>query len=476
MVSRYNAGDLNIANGKSSIYSLQKLRAFGCPRWWQALARSALLAFIMVPSGLCQTAKPAPRPHISSILNPVNRRLPKWLRFSGEFRDRAEGRTAFNFVPDTGDGYDLTRFRLNLELAPKGWLRFYVQAQDAQAAGIDSTKLNSTLKDNFDLRQGYAELDVGPQDRMRLRVGRQELNFGAQRLVGSFDWSNTARSFDAARLTLAWTRARVDVFASSVVNIRMTSPDKTQPGVNLYGIYGSLTDDSHRTTLQPYVFWKTNPHVVSKEGQTGDEDLVALGFRWTERWPDHFDSAMEMVRQTGNFSNEAIGAWAGYWIAGYTFAGMPLRPRLSIEYDYASGDEGPRDSKVGTFDQFYPTNHSYYGITDQVGWRNMRATRMGADFSPHRKVKVNFDYYFFWLASRYDGLYSAGGNLAVKVPLTGALHTDVGEEADVFLSYVIAPELTLGAGFGHLFPGRFLKENSPGSGTSFPYLSAAYRF
>jgi hypothetical protein len=447
----------------------------GCRRWWQA-AGAALLAFTICPAGICQTAKSAPPANVPSILEPLNSRLPKWLRFSGEFRDRAEGRTAFDFVPDSGDGYDLTRFRLNLEFTPKKWLRFFVQSQDAQAPGINSANLNNTLKNNFDLRQGYAEVDVGPQDRVRFRVGRQELNFGAQRLVGSFDWGNTSRSYDAARLTLAWSRASVDVFASSPVNIRMTSPDKRQPGVNLYGIYGSLSNGSQRTTLQPYFFWKTNPRVTSEEGQPGDEDLFTLGFRWIGTWPAHFDTQMEMARQTGSYSNDSIAAWAGYWIGGYTLADLAFTPRFSVEYDYATGNNHPRDGEVNTFDQLYPTNHAYYGITDQVGWRNLSALRTGTDFSPHRKIKAHIDYYFFWLASAQDGLYNAGGALVVKPPPGGALHTDVGQEFDAFLSYAFAPQLTFGAGFGHLFPGRFLKENSPGSGTSYPYVFATYRF
>lgn len=445
-------------------------------RWWQVLAGTAVLAFLACPAGLCQAAKPTPSAKVPSILTSLNRQLPEWLHFSGEFRDRAEGRTTFNFAPNSGDGYDLTRFRLNLEFTPKKWLRFFVQGQDAQAPGIESANLNSTLKDNFDLRLGYAEIDAGAQDRVRLRVGRQELNFGAQRLVGSFDWSNTARSYDAARLTLTWSRASVDVFASSVVNIRMTSPDKGQPGVNLYGIYGSLSSGSRHTTLQPYIFWKTNPRVISEEGQPGDEDLFTLGFRWVQTWPAHFDTSMEMARQTGSYSNDSIAAWAGYWIGGYTLAHLPLTPRFSLEYDYATGNTRPGDGEVNTFDQLYPTNHAYYGITDQVGWRNLRAVRMGTDFLPHRKIKGDFDFYFFWLASRYDGLYNAGGALVVKAPAGGALHTDVGQEVDVFMSYAFAPQLTFGAGFGHLFPGRFLKENSPGSGTSFPYLFATYHF
>lgn len=425
-----------------------------------------------------QAAKPASqtKAEMASPLSVINRSLPKWLRFSGEFRDRVEGRSAFGFRSGVNDGYDLTRLRLNMELAPNKWLRGFVQAQDARASGIDSSRVNPTLKDIFDLRQAYVELKSGEKGRLSLRVGRQELNFGVQRLIGALDWGNTSRTFDAARLAFTWKQARVDVFASSVVKIKASQFDNRVGGENFYGIYGSFSNAVPAATLEPYLLWKTLPHVRSEEGRAGDADIFTLGVRWAGKLPAGFDYALEMARQGGHFSSDDVSSWAGYWIAGYAPPKVALKPHFSIEYDYASGDNRRGDGEVGTFDQLFPTNHAYYGIADQVGWRNIRDLRSGVDFQPLSKVKANFDFHFFWLASARDGLYNAGGALVVRPPATGAAHTDVGREADVYLTYTPLLQITLGAGFGHLFPDRFLKENSPGSGTSFPYVFLTYRF
>jgi len=418
----------------------------------------------------------APGAQAPSPLYYLNQALPSWLRFSGEFRDRAEGRTAYGFKAGIDDAYDLTRFRLNLEVAPKKWARVFVQGQDARALGIDPSHLNSTLKDALDLRQAYLEFKAGDKNGVSLRVGRQELIFGAERLVGALDWSNTARSFDAVRLGLTQGRAHVDIIAASVVAINMVSFNKHIPGQNLYGTYASFTDVVPKSTVQPYFLWKTLPHVKSEEGTPGRADIYTAGFRWVGSLPAGFDYAAEMAKQMGHYSNDDIVAWAGYWIIGYTVPGVPLEPRLSVEYDYATGDKAQGDGRIGTFDQLYPTNHSYYGIVDMEGWRNLRDFRSGINLVPHHKVKLTFDYNWFWLASAHDGLYNAAGVLIVKPPASGALHTDVGSEADIIFSYSPFPQVIIGSGFGHLFPGRFLKENSPGSGTSFPYGFLTYRF
>jgi len=62
----------------------------------------------------------------------------------------------------------------------------------------------------------------------------------------------------------------------------------------------------------------------------------------------------------------------------------------------------------------------------------------------------------------------------VRSPAGGAASAFIGREVDVTLAYKPAANVTVGGGVGHLFPGAFLKQNSPGSGTSFPFLFCNY--
>ncbi len=441
---------------------------------WSVLI--ALAAVLAGASATAQTAGPqqGDKKAEASPLRHVNQSLPQWIRLSGEFRNRIEGRTSFGFQPGTEDGYDLTRLRLNLEILPRKWIRGFVQAQDSRAHAIEPSHVSPALKDIVDLRQAYVEL--GTDEKLRLRGGRQELKFGTERLIGAFDWSNTSRTFDGARFTINGKRIGVDVFALTVVNIYTNRFDKPRPGENFYGVYGSLNDVLPHATLEPYVLWKTLPHVQSETGQPGDADIVTVGLRWVGKLPSGFDYALEAARQEGHFSTDDFSAWAGYGIVGYSPPKFALKPRVSLEYDYASGDRARGDGKVETFDQLYPTNHAYYGIADQVGWPNIRDLRVGVDVKPLAKTKVAFDYHFFRLASGQDGLYNAAGALVVRPPAGGAAHLDVGREADIYLTWTPLRQVAVGGGFGHLFPGRFLKENSAGSGTSFPYAFLTYSF
>lgn len=405
----------------------------------------------------------------------VNRQMPTWVRLSGEYRVRFEGRTAFGYRAGSNDAYTLGRLRLTLDAAPSRHLRFVVQAQDSRVAAILPSRANASFKNSIDVRLASLQVGSTGDHGAKLQVGRLELSYGSQRLIGEANWGNTARSFDAVRLIIDGSAARVDLFASSVVVIDPTNLDKRRGGENLHGIYGSLVKLAPGLTVEPYFLWRTRPLVVSEGGTLGDADVFTGGVRLAARLPGGLDFSAELVRQGGHSSADRIAAGAFYVIAGYT-TGLPTRPRFSVEADYASGDRARGDGVAGTFDHLYPTNHSYYGIADQVGWRNMRAARAGVDCQPWPKLTVALNLNWFWLVTRNDGLYNASGTLTVPAPPGGARSAYVGNELDVLAAFAPNKTVTLGAGFGHLFPGRFLKEASPGSGTSFPYAFVTYAF
>ncbi|MBI1790704.1 MAG: alginate export family protein [Acidobacteria bacterium] len=398
----------------------------------------------------------------------------KWLRLGVEYRVRVEGRTAFGYRPGADDAYALSRLRLNIELKPTPWLQMYVQGQDSRVGWIDPARVGPLFKDTIDLRQAYLYVRNGEKGRFGLRVGRQELNFGVQRLVGPLDWTNTARSFDAARLEIGGKNARADIFAASVVRIDPTHFDKRRPGENFHGIYSTFLKAVPESVLEPYLFYKTNPRVAG-----GSLGLYTAGARLVSKPGSKklygLDYSAEAARQWGHSGSSGVGAWAGYGIAGYTLSPVRWTPRFSAEYSYASGDRYPRDGKIGTFDNLYPTNHLFYGLADLVAWQNIHNPRLGLDLKPHKKMKVVVDHHWFWLASRYDHLYNAGLGIAVRAPQGGALHRDIGREADLTCVYTLSPRGSFGAGIGHLFPGRFLKENTPGSSTTFPYVFASFK-
>jgi hypothetical protein len=354
-------------------------------------------------------------------------------------------------------------------------MRFQFQAQDAQAFWRNTKPDGPPFEDTIDMRQAYIEFGKAESPSVLLRVGRQELVFGEQRLIGHLNWTNTARSFDAARLTLQRGNYKVDVFSASVVNLREGTANKSSGGNALHGAYGSITKVIPNATLEPFAFWRLARGTKTEAGLPGNTGRWVYGFRFVGKLPANFDYNVEMAGQSGSIGVDDIRAMASHAALGYTLAGIKNKPRLVAEYNYATGDNTPGDGVQETFDQLYPTGHDKLGLGDQVGWKNIHDVRAAIEYKATSKITLTGAYHSWWLASRTDALYNAAGASIVKVS-DGSAGRHVGQEADIQMTYALNAATSIGAGYANIFPGTFLKNATPGKQYRLPYVMLTYSF
>lgn len=405
----------------------------------------------------------------------INQALPSWLTFNGEIRLRGEGFTGAGFKPNDDDSYLLTRLQLSLKVEATKWLRFFIMGQDSHVLGESFVKPVSPYQDEMDLRFAYVELGDTDKGKFGVRLGRQDLAFGEQRLVGTANWLNTPHSFDGARATFRSDAYQVDVFAACLVRIRPSQFDECTPGNDIYGLYNVFSKIVPHSKIEPYFFWRRQSGLKNDEAVVSDLHEGTIGVRWAGKNPDGFDYGLEMARQFGSLGTDTIGAWAGHWLAGYTFNKARFTPRAFAEYNYASGQSSSTDGHRGTFDQLYPSAHDLYGLDDQVGWKNIRHIRTGLEIRPKPVWSLGVRYNSYWLANPNDALYAASSAVVAKSS-TGADGTFVGQELDFVTMYKFLKQASFSAGLGHLFPGTFLKNTTPGVSYTYPYGMLTYDF
>lgn len=406
--------------------------------------------------------------------NRLNDTLPKWLRVRGEFRERFEGFSNAGFVEGRDDAYALSRFRFNATVTPSAMLSFQVQAQDARVADKTIGPTGAPFKGTFDLRMAFADIGSakGP---LVVRVGRQELVYGEQRLLGHVSWLNTARTFDGVKAMVKTKKISVDAFATSLVRIMDKEFDKSGNGNMFLGAYASTGAVVPKSTLEPFVFFRGDRNIRTETGSTGALRVATLGTRWVGRLPAGLDYGVEMAAQTGSVGSDDVRAWGGHWQLRETF---PVRTKVALtaEYNYGSGDKDPTDGTRGTFDQLYPTPHDKYGLADQFGWKNLHHLRAGFDITPFKGWPVMTNYHTWWLAEARDGLYAASSAVFLRAPAGGAPNRHIGHEIDVQVMRTITPQLQVAGGYAHIFTGPFLKQVTPGKSYSAPYIMATYVF
>ncbi|MFL5543617.1 MAG: alginate export family protein [Gemmatimonadaceae bacterium] len=402
------------------------------------------------------------------------RTFPSWLDVGGQLRARAEAVNNAGFSSNNSDQYVLTRVLLSARVRPSRNTSLFVEGMDARGPWKNKTPVGAPFRDHADLRQLYLQLGAENSGAM-VRAGRLELAFGDGRLVGSLPWANTARTFDGARATTAGSGYRVDAFAASVVKVDQDRFDKTLPGNNFYGVYGSITKLAPRIAVEPFLFWRRQSGLTNEAGARGTMNFGTLGVRANGKLVRRLDYDLQLAGQNGKLADESIRAWAAHGLVGYSITSLKLTPRLFAEYNHASGDENPTDNRKGTFDQLYPTAHDKYGLTDLVGWQNMRHARGGFDLTIAKGWSATTRYSRYWLADAHDALYNGGGAVLARSP-TGVAGKDVGHEWDLIASGKLRPSLGVSAGVGYFTPGTFLESTTPGKPYTSPYAMLTYDF
>jgi hypothetical protein len=407
----------------------------------------------------------------------------------------------------TDDNWALQRFRLGLMLKPADWLKIYAQTQDSREWLSDRPDIPGVLgaegDDPFDLRQGYIEIGNTKEIPWGIKVGRQILSYGDERLIGAFDWNNIGRTFDAVKLSYKAPTWWVDAFTSTVVTPHregynqsdFLNGNETEREQVFSGIYFSTSALDFQTTdlyalhlHEEQVFTSSNfvtlgLRVKSKPGYFADAPPAGYSKDGKTMLPPAapkpvgFDYDAELAFQTGEVRDRDHTAFAAHAGLGYTLDHSWL-PRFGVAYNYGSGDGDPTDDDSETFQNLFPTNHKFYGQMDVFSWQNMHDLEVAVKFNPAKKVTVKAEYHAFWLATTDDVWYRANGTTAVR-PLTPAARNAsnyAGSEVDLTVNYAATKWLTVEAGYSHFFAGDYLADTGASDDADFGYVQAIIAF
>ncbi len=421
-------------------------------------------------------------------------------RLRYEFRDN-------NFDFNSGassvtDGsFLLQRARIGLKFQPISWLTFYAQAQSSIEVSRRPGPPGAAAAegdDYIDLYQGFVEIGDLREFPLSAKIGRQAMNYGEQRLIGSFDWNNLGRTFDAARLRFENESVRVDLFASSVVLVRHDTVNfsdvfnwsDTGREMVFSGIYAtSKTVPAH--TIDMYALWlsqargnNTNfapllglPPAGSQGGnRNAPTNFGTFGFRIQAdpKQLSGFEYDIEAAAQFGQVAGLDLAAFALHSGIGYT-ADLPWEPRLYLQYNFASGDNNPGDGRTTTFQNLFPTNHKFYGYMDLFSWQNLHNTSATFTIKPFRQLTLGADLHFFWLATTNDAWYRANG-LSRARPITPSADPFVGTELDLTFTWKPVNYLALHGGYSLFLPGGYVRDTGAADVANFVYLQAQFNF
>lgn len=382
------------------------------------------------------------------------------LEIAGQIRIRSENDNR-DFNNDTKEiDMTLLRTRLNLNFSYSDKVIAFAQLQDSRTFGEEDTSgVTGTLKSmrNVDLHQGYIQINRLFFPWLNYKIGRMELSYGAERLIGTNPWSNVGRAFNGNVATLTFKSVQIDLI-DVILYESFQAPDTAfgDGDQTLNAVWLKLnTNKSYE--FEAYVI-NDRDEEINNEDDTRIERST-IGARFKNKF-GNFNVETEINLQAGKdaFTRDILAYYASGNF-GYRFQSK-IQPGLTLGIDYLSGDK-PSTEKYECFNTLYPAKHRYFGYMDYFTDIPKHTKNLGltdimakATISPIKTMSLKTDFHLFRLSQN-------------AILNDGSSSRDLGVEIDLTFSYDYLKNVNFSLGASGFIPGKVFKEWKKGDDPSF---------
>ncbi len=370
--------------------------------------------------------------------------------YSGEFRLRNQNR---EFTFSNADRRNLIemRARANFNVKLDNNLSFYLSPQATKNYGElisetndESDSVHNSSGDRYHTGVTIFEAYIFSQkESFAYKLGRQQLNYGDNVVLGRRNWTAGGLSFDAAKFMINIGEGQLDLAYAKISEGSDTT--NATDDADLVILYYQILKRKD-LNLDLYALHNNERHVL---------ETYTYGLRLKGEW-NNITYRTENILQTHqqpDRSEHNIEAEVGYKFTSdlSTYAG----------WMQASTN----------FDQLYTNRHAWNGIIDVVGRRNLESIFAGANYKLNDDWKLNFKWMNFKQKATGLGAY----NQAVSGQLSGnKQNDDIGNEFDLLVSYNSSKYETIKLGASLFSHGDYFQNNIDPS--TFFYLEYLLKF
>ena len=312
-----------------------------------------------------------------------------------------------------------------------GYLRDNLELKAAvQHTGFWGDEDVKNPKGKVALNEAWAKLKFG--NGFFTQIGRQQLSYDDERILGTLEWHVSGNWHDAIRLGYENKHNKLHL-------ILAYNQSKANPG----SYYTGPMDYRDMQTLWYHHQAETVPFDISliamnlgrKDAENGNGKanyMQTFGTDITFK-PAAFDIHAALYYQTGK---DATGTKHSAWLTS-TKVGYQINPIWGVNagYDYRSGNDG--SDKIKAFDQLYGSHHLFNGTMDYflqnvpLGLHDVQA---GITCKPSARTNMKLDYHYFAAAEK-----ATNGKKSL------------GHEIDLQFTTKLAKDVTLMAGYSSMF-------------------------
>jgi hypothetical protein len=350
-------------------------------------------------------------------------------------------------------------------------LKFGVTAQDVRVWGQDVSTINRTTSQDLNglmLHEAWADIqltDTSFKSKiLSFKIGRQELVYDDQRLLGNLDWLQQGRRHDAAVLkyeTKNWMLHFGSAFNQNKENASGTVYSSTPAGN-----YLATTNGGNMYKSLEYFY-------AGRKLKKGNASFLLLADQFSRFHNDSITSLKVFETNTWsrattgfffvNSFNKLTAAASAYYQFGQTAIGQKLYAELlsaSLSYalskkiasglgvDYYSG--GNNGTTSHAFDPLYGTPHKFAGLIDYYYAANSFGKNGLVDYYLRSKYKASEKFILSLDLHQFES--------AASVP--GYSSKNLGQEIDLIGNYALTKQIGFEAGYAHYFVTSLLTSSS----------------
>jgi hypothetical protein len=401
---------------------------------------------------------------------------------------------------DNNNSYHLTRVMPRVGYTAKMW-NFLVEGRssysfdDERFAPAAAGKGLAERDGPMDIHQAFLFIGNHKEFPVSLTIGRQELVYGDQRLVGHLRWNNNARTFDALKVRWQNSLFGVDVFTGGLVYNDHNNLNESNSQDRFSGAYFNFPRLAKNEIVEAFIYARNVERGIATDNWSGvsapfrfpgAQDLYTAGFRVRSKPLAYgaWDYGVELMHQFGNRTTVAPAAtvtaalaaprlnqdaYAAVLQGGYTWTEHSWQPRFGILYSYASGDKNSADGSSETFQNLFATTHLHYGYMDLNSLQNLHDLRLVLSAKPRANISIAAEVHFQQLDRTTDFWYNVAG---VPRNFTGAAvgsgggyrinpayDESLGTEIDLVAAWTFKPYAQIEVAVARYFRGEYIKES-----------------
>lgn len=413
---------------------------------------------------------------------------------TGQYRTRSEFRAGQGTLPVDGSVpsfFTNSRLRLNVGLTADRF-KFFTSIQDIRVWGQDASSIPNLDGNQLFMHEAWGEVQINDStflkgiDFLGFKVGRQEISYDDQKLLGALDWLPQARSHDAIILKFAEKTWKADAgFAFNQskeyknagtvyygVPVTQIGPDGTNiaapAGTNGIGVlykamqYGYISKEFGFTKAAGLIFNEDFQKPGNAPG-TYDRGVNAR----TTAGLSVYGTIMRKHKIDGAFyyqgNRDKIGrTMDGYMASLSTQFAVGRKLMTGPGFDYLSGNNTLDSTSTvnRSFDPLYGTPHKFWGYMDYFYAADAYGFQATTGAGQNKKSPGLINLYWKSKYRLRDNLiltvdiheFFAGNKVANRATadLTDVMNTRLGTELDIVLNYNLTKAIGFELGYSFM--------------------------